>query len=86
MVLVCAVTIAQTTYTQRAALAAPRRGWKMRMVLGRNYFLRQAAALLEAAQLTDDPHKAAELIQKAADLLVTVAELSAPDDPGSELH
>jgi hypothetical protein len=38
-------------------------------VIGRQYFLRQAATLLEFAQSTNDPKLAATLIGKAADLL-----------------
>jgi len=55
------------------------------MVVGRDHFLRHAAALLEAAQLTADPLHAAELTQQAADLITLIEEMDAPDDP-AELH
>jgi hypothetical protein len=55
------------------------------MVVGREYFLHKAAALLESAQLTDDPQEAAELVQQAADLITLVEEMGA-DDPDNQLH
>jgi hypothetical protein len=55
------------------------------MVIGKQYFLRKAAVLLEAADLTTDPQHAAELIQQAAELIALVEELDPPDDP-VELH
>jgi len=48
------------------------------MVNGRHRFLREAAALLERAQQTDDPWEASELVKLATDILALVAELSAP--------
>jgi hypothetical protein len=49
------------------------------MLLGRDYFLRQAASLLETARSITHP-------QQAADLVAMVIELSAPDDPQTEVH
>jgi hypothetical protein len=49
-------------------------------VIGRQYFLRQAATLLEFAQSTNDPKLAAALIEKAADLLSQLDESSARPD------
>ena len=46
-------------------------------MIGRQYFLRQAATLLEFAQSTNDSKLAAALIGKAADLL---AEIDAQTD------
>jgi hypothetical protein len=39
------------------------------IVIGRQYFLRQAATLLEFAQSTNDPGLAADLLEKASNLL-----------------
>ena len=55
------------------------------MVVGRDYFLRQAAALLEAAQLTGKS-EAQELTLRALDLIALVDELSAPDDLNATAH
>ena len=41
-------------------------------------YLREAIALLDRAQQTDDPREASELVKQAAELLALVAELSAP--------
>jgi len=56
------------------------------MVNGRHRFLREAAALLERAQQTDDPREASELVKLATDILALVAELSAPDSPTAGVH
>jgi hypothetical protein len=42
------------------------------IVIGRQYFLRQAATLLEFAQSTNDPGLAAALIEKASNLLYQI--------------
>lgn len=55
------------------------------MVVGRDYFLRQAAALLEAAQLTGKS-EAQELTLRALDLIALVDELSGPDDLNATAH
>ena len=60
-------------------------GWGAIMVVGRDYFLRQAAALLEAAQLTGKS-EAQELTLRALDLIALVDELSAPDDLNAPAH
>ncbi len=44
-------------------------------------YLREAIALLERAQQTEDPREASELVKQAADILALVAELSASDNP-----
>ena len=49
------------------------------IVIGRNYFARQAATLLKLAKSTNDPRFAAALIEKAADLKSLVDESPAPD-------
>jgi hypothetical protein len=49
------------------------------IVIGRNYFERQAATLLKLAKSTNDPQLAAVLIDKAADLKSQVDE--APNTP-----
>ena len=46
-------------------------------------YLREAVALLERAQQTEDPREASELVKQAADMLALVAELSASDNPRS---
>jgi hypothetical protein len=56
------------------------------MVNGRHRFLREAAALLERAQQTDDPREASELVKQAADILALVAELNASDSPTVGVH
>ena len=56
------------------------------MVVGRDFLLRMAAALLEEAQLTADPQEAGELTQRAADIITLVDELGAPHDSDTTLH
>jgi hypothetical protein len=51
------------------------------IVLGRQYFLRQAATLLEFAHSTNDPELAATLIEKASNFLAQIDEPSARPDP-----
>jgi len=51
------------------------------MVFGRQDLLREAAALVARARLEEDSQKAADLLKQAADILETVAELLAHDDP-----
>jgi hypothetical protein len=53
-------------------------------VIGRWYFLRQAAAALEFAQSTNDPKLAAALVEKAANLLAQIDESSARSDPSPQ--
>lgn len=55
------------------------------MIVGREYILRQARALLDSAEQTTDPLQAAEFAQQAAELLALVDEIGAPTDP-DELH
>ena len=50
-------------------------------MIGRQYFLRQAATLLEFAQSTNDPKLAAALIEKASNFLSQIDESSARLDP-----
>ena len=50
-------------------------------MIGRQYFLRQAATLVEFAQSTNDPKLAAALIEKASNLLAQIDELSVRPDP-----
>jgi hypothetical protein len=62
------------------------------IVIGRQYFVRQAATLLEFAKSTNNPELSAALIEKATDLKSRVDEtnavdqsLAAPDiEPGSD--
>jgi hypothetical protein len=49
-------------------------------VIGRWYFLRQAATTLEFAQSTNDPKLAAALVEKAANLLAQIDESDARPD------
>ena len=49
-------------------------------VIGRRYFVRQAATLVEFAQSTNDPKLAAALVEKAANLLAQIDESSARSD------
>jgi hypothetical protein len=49
-------------------------------MLGRTYFVRQAATLLKFAQSTSDPNVAAGLVEKAADLKSRVDETTRPAD------
>ena len=44
-------------------------------MLGRNYFVRQAASLLRFAKSTSDPQLAATLVSKAAELTSKAAPL-----------
>ena len=62
-------------------------GWEQNdgesTLIGRGYFVRQAATLLKFAQTTTDPKVAAGLVDKAADLRSQVDETSAlPPDLG----
>ena len=50
-------------------------------MIGRQYFTRQAATLVEFARATHDPELAAALIEKASDLLSQIDESSATPDP-----
>jgi hypothetical protein len=50
-----------------------------KIVIGRNYFARQAATLLKFAQSSTDPAVAAALIEKAADLKSQADESDVPD-------
>jgi len=52
------------------------------IVLSRQYFVRQAAALLQFAKETTNPQLAAVLIEKAADLKSQIDEFGAAPDPG----
>jgi hypothetical protein len=58
---------------------------EMGMVVGREYFLRKAAALLERARATEYPQEAEKLQQQAADLITLIEEMGAPDEP-TQLH
>jgi hypothetical protein len=49
-------------------------------------YLREAVALLERAQQTEDPGEASELVKQAADVLALVAKLSASDKPDIGVH
>jgi len=49
-------------------------------VIGRQYFVRQAATLLEFAQSTTNPQLAAVLVEKAAALKSQVDEANARPD------
>jgi len=53
-------------------------------VIGRQYFLRQAATALEFARSTNDPKLAAALVEKASDLLAQIDEPSARPDPSPQ--
>ena len=61
-------------------------GWEQNdgesTLIGRGYFVRQAATLLKFAQTTTDPKIAAGLVDKAADLRSQVDETSALPDLG----
>ena len=48
-------------------------------MIGKFYFIRQAATLLKFAKSTNDPKLAAVLIEKAADLKAKVDETHIPD-------
>jgi hypothetical protein len=49
------------------------------MDVGRDHLLREALALLKAAQATADPQEAEELTQRAVDLMALADELDARD-------
>jgi hypothetical protein len=49
-------------------------------VIGREYFVRQAAILFKFAKVTKDPTISAALLEKAADLKSQVDELGTPPD------
>jgi len=49
-------------------------------VIGKEYFVRQAAILLGLAKATTDPKIAAALLDKAADLKLQVDERGVPSD------
>jgi hypothetical protein len=51
------------------------------MVIGRQYFLRQAATLLKSALSTNDAELAAALVERADDLLSQIDESDALPDP-----
>ena len=53
-------------------------------VIGRQYYLRQAATALEFARSTNDPKLAAALVEKASDLLAQIDESSARPDPSPQ--
>jgi len=53
-------------------------------VIGRDYFVRQAATLLKFAKATTNPQLAAVLIEKAADLKSRVDESSTTPDPSPQ--
>jgi hypothetical protein len=55
--------------------------WGWAIVIGRDYFVRQAETLLKLAEQTKDPEVAASLIDQAADLKAIVDELGA--EPGA---
>jgi len=47
-------------------------------VIGREYFVRQAAILFKFAKITKDPKISAALLEKAADLKLQLDELGTP--------
>ena len=49
------------------------------LVVGRNYFTRQAATLLKFAKSTSDPELAAALVEKASNLKSQSDETRPPD-------
>jgi hypothetical protein len=49
-------------------------------VIGREYFVRQAAILFQFAKVTKDPKISAALLEKAADLKAQVEETMPPVD------
>src|SRR5258706_9125954 len=53
-------------------------------VIGRQYFLRQAATALEFARSTNDPKLSAALVEKASDLLAQIDESSPRPDPSPQ--
>jgi len=50
-------------------------------VIGREYFVRQAAILFQFAKITKDPKISVALLEKAADLKAQVDETTPPVDP-----
>ena len=54
------------------------------IVIGRDYFVRQAATVLKFAQATTNPQLATVLIEKAADLKSQVDESSTTPDPSPQ--
>jgi hypothetical protein len=54
------------------------------IVIGRDYFARQAETLIQLAKSAVDPQVAASLIEQAADLRALVEELSAAPDPSPQ--
>ena len=50
-------------------------------LIGREYFMRQAAILFRFAKATKDPKISAALLEKAADLKAEVDETMPPGDP-----
>ena len=56
------------------------------MVVGRDFLLRMAAALLEEAQLAADPQEAEEVTQRADDIITLADDLTAPDDLDTTPH
>jgi len=61
-------------------LAAGKKTTGKSTLIGRGYFVRQAATPLKFAQTTTDPRVAAGLVEKAADLKSQVDEASALPD------
>ena len=57
--------------------------WGWAIVIGRDYFVRQAETLLKLAEQTKDAQVAASLIDQAADLKAIVDELGAEPDLGA---
>jgi hypothetical protein len=53
-------------------------------VIGREYFVRQAAILFQFAKVTKDPKISAALLEKAADLKAQVDETMPPVDPSPQ--
>jgi hypothetical protein len=50
-------------------------------VIGRQYYVRQAATLVEFARSTNDPKLAAALVERASNLLSQIDESDAKPDP-----
>ena len=48
-------------------------------MIGKQYFVRQAATLLRFAKSTQDPKTAAALLEKAVDFKCQVEETTSPD-------
>jgi hypothetical protein len=53
-------------------------------VIGRDYFVRQAAILFQFAKVAKDPKISAALLEKAADLKAQVHETMPPADPSPQ--